>query len=127
METDKRFYEILVTPTQIKQRVQEEADIRFGDTIERLFVTLRNRHTHQCGSYECYCEYCQFIRDDYVNAKLKLHRLKILFRRADDIWDYNPRMDSLNLTQKLNSDVLDQKERVKKLKQYKNSLKENVI
>jgi hypothetical protein len=116
-----------VTLTQIKQLVQKEADIRFGDTIERLFVTLRNRHTHQCGSYECYCEYCKFIRTDYVKAKLQLHKLKILSRRADENWDYNPRVGPLSLIQKIDGDVLNQRENVKRLKQYKNSLKENVI
>jgi hypothetical protein len=50
-----------MTPQQILKEVQDKADARFGETIERLLLTLRHRHTHQCWRKECYCEYCQFI------------------------------------------------------------------
>ena len=71
---------------QIFQLVKEGADAHLGETIERLFSILRNRHTHQCWRKECDCEYYLFINGPYVREKLKLHSIKKHLNRLDNYW-----------------------------------------
>jgi hypothetical protein len=114
-----------MTPQQIVNRVQKEADARLGDTIERLFFILRNRHTHQCWRRECDCEYCRFINGKYVDEKLALHYLKRRIRILDDYWnnsDYE-----LRLLWKLQVDQCNQKTKISLLKGHKKELQENII
>jgi hypothetical protein len=72
-----------MTATEISKRIQQEADARFGDTIEKMMLILRHRHTHQCWRKECRCGYCQFINGQYVNEKLKLHQMKKRIRHYE--------------------------------------------
>ena len=60
----------------IRARVQAESDARFGETIEKMLLILRQRHTHLCWKKECGCEYCRFINGIYVDNKLRLHNMK---------------------------------------------------
>jgi hypothetical protein len=116
---------IAVTPKEILQRVQMEADVRLGETVERLFSILRNRHTHQCWRKECGCEYCRFITGKYVDEKLALHALKKRIRILDDYWnvcDYE-----LPLIRKLEMDASNQKSKIRLLKGHKKELQENIL
>ena len=65
-----------MTATQILKEVKERADARMGETIERLFPLVRNYHAHQAWRGECYCQYCDFIRNQYVPYKMQIHKLK---------------------------------------------------
>ena len=73
--------------TDILRMVQEGADARFGDTIEQMLLLLRRQHTHQSHKKECFCEYCKFIRKEYTDSKLALHRVKRRFGYYDQIWN----------------------------------------
>ena len=65
-----------MTPQQIQSKVNEQASARFDEVIGRVFTALKHYHTHQSWRGECYCDYCCFIRGDYVRAKLALHQIK---------------------------------------------------
>jgi len=114
-----------MTPQQIVNRVQKEADARLGDTIERLFFILRNRHTHQCWRRECGCEYCRFINGEYVDEKMALHYLKRRIRVLDDYW--NASDYELQLLWQLQTDQWKQKSKIRLLKDHKKELQENII
>jgi hypothetical protein len=89
--------------TDIRQKVQEGADARFGDTVDKLLLLLRRQHTHQCHTGECICEYCSFISGEYTDSKISLHKIQ---RRIDriDYWD-GPDWE-LTLGEQLNRDLL---------------------
>lgn len=120
-----KFVRIAVTPKEILHRVQKEADARFGDTVERLFSILRNRHTHQCWRKECGCEYCRFITGKYVDEKLVLHRLKRRIRILDDYW--NASDYELQLLWQLQADQWKQKAKIRLLKGHKKELQDNIL
>jgi hypothetical protein len=125
LHTHLENVKIAVTPKEILQRVQEEADVRLGDTIEHLFSILRNRHTHQCWRRECGCEYCRFITGKYVDEKLVLHKLKRRIRMLDDYWnnsDYE-----LRVLWKLQVDQCNQKAKIRLLKDHKKELQDNIL
>jgi len=114
-----------MTPKEILTRVHEEADVRIGDTVGRLMEILRNRHTHQCWTKECGCEYCRFINGEYVDAKLHLHRLK----KKINYYDY-----LYNLTDMETRATVDllirqraQVQRIWALKEHKRNLRTNVL
>lgn len=75
-----------MTPAQILKLVQEGADARLGETVEKLLLILKYHHTHQCWRKECSCEYCRFINGEYVTEKLALHALKKNFNRLDSMY-----------------------------------------
>ena len=126
-----------MTPNKIRELIDKEADARFGETIERLLIIVRNRHTHQCGYDECRCEYCQFINVDYVSTKLRLHRLKRNLRHYDN-GDYHKIESGLDLQIAgasnshqfywyLNYSIEALKRNLKKLKCHKKDLQTNII
>lgn len=88
-----------MTTQEIVKRVQEKADARFGETIERLLLLLRQRHTHQCWKRECNCDYCRFINGEYVDAKLLLHKTKKRIRHYEYLYDlkWNEESHLINL------------------------------
>ena len=113
-----------MTTQQIIGLVQKGADERFGETIERLLLILRSRHTHQCWRNECGCEYCRFINYEYVKAKMNYHRIK---KRINQI-DYWMGLDwEITLLSQLVIDRMDQKRKIHMLKQHKLELQENII
>ena len=114
-----------MTVTEILLRVQREADARLGDTVERLFFILRNRHTHQSWRKECGCEYCRFITGEYVDEKLSLHKLKRRIRILDDYW--NASDYELQLLWQLQADQWKQKAKISLLKGHKKELQENIL
>ena len=65
-----------MTAQQIADLVKQTADAQLPQVIERLFPLLRNQHAHNACRGECFCTYCTFIRGEYVNAKLRLHKIK---------------------------------------------------
>ncbi len=73
-----------MTPQQILNLVKKEADVRFGETIERLFSILLSRHAHQYWLKECDCEYCKFINGKYTDKKYILHYLKKSIKNFDN-------------------------------------------
>ena len=114
-----------MTAQEISKQVQEQADARFGDTIERLLSILRTKHTHQCWRRECDCEYCQFINGQYVDAKLNLHRIKKRINFYEYIW---------NLTEEEMFGMMSiqmrhgqQKQYIRNLKELKKELQGNVL
>jgi len=62
--------------TDILQKVRDGADAHFGNTVDKLLSLLRHQHTHQSHKKECFCEYCSFIRTEYTDSKIALHRIK---------------------------------------------------
>ena len=49
-----------MTPQQLINRVQKEADARFGETIERLLFLLEYEQRMKDSMRRCYCD--QFTR-----------------------------------------------------------------
>jgi hypothetical protein len=119
------YVKIAVTPKEILQRVQTEADARLGETVERLFSILRNRHTHKCWQKECDCEYCRFINGEYVDAKLTLHKIKKRVRFYEDIWNLTEY--EMNCLWKWDMHACNQKEHIRDLKNHKKELQENIL
>jgi hypothetical protein len=118
-----------MTSQQILNLVQKEADIRFGQTIERLLSLLQNEHTHQCWKRECLCEYCQFINGKYVDNKLIFHRLKKHINYIDDYYGATW-IDEDDLNKSLNRlfvQKAEQKWKIKLLKEHKKELRGNII
>ncbi len=114
-----------MTPKQILKEVQDKADARFGETIERLLLTLRYRHTHQCWRKECFCEYCQFINGKYINAKMVLHQLKKRIRYYEyhfylTDWENNANME-------VELAACRQKMRIRLLKDHKKELQKEIL
>jgi hypothetical protein len=114
-----------VTPQQISKRVQEGADARFGDTIGRLLLTLRYRHTHQSWRKECYCEYCQFINGQYMTEKMALHQLKKKIRFYEQIWMLTS--DEVDGMLSVETRATVQKWRIKALKEHKKELQKEIL
>lgn len=114
-----------MTPQQIAKKVQDEADARVGEVIERLLLLLRNRHTHQCWRKECCCEYCQFINGQYVDEKMRLHALKKRIRYYESIWMLTE--TEMHGMMGVESRAAVQKWRIKALKQHKKELQTNIL
>ena len=55
-----------MTPKQIAERVQIEADARFGETIERLLYLLESQHVCSCSTVSYY---------DPINFELRRKRV----------------------------------------------------
>lgn len=112
-----------MTVQEIQRQVNEIAAERFGEIVRRAFDALRHRHTHNSWRGDCACEYCIFIRGDYVKAKLALHQIKKLINRME--WygtDTEVKtMDAVYQRQ------LAQKLKVLELKEHKKQLKGNNI
>lgn len=85
-----------MNPQQILNKVQEGADARFGETIERLLSALRRHHGHNSWKNECFCEYCRFIVKEYTDEKIRLHRLRVRLRIIDNEYSDNHRPDLLD-------------------------------
>lgn len=115
-----------MTPSNILELVQKEADARFGETVERLLFTLRNIHTHRCPFEDCNCEYCRFIMREYTPEKLHLHKIKKRINQIEqNSWhatDYE-----LNLLWQLQADFWRKKSELRELKEHKKELKEIII
>ena len=111
--------------TDIRILVQKQSDARFDETIGKLLVILRNRHTHQCWRKECSCEYCQFINGQYVSEKLALHQLKKRIRYYESIWMLTD--TEMHGMMGVESRAAVQKWRIKALKQHKKELQTNIL
>ncbi len=111
---------------QILQLVKERSDVRFGETIERLFFILLSRHAHQCWLKECDCEYCRFITGKYVDEKLILHKLKKRIRMLDNNY-WNSSDYELQLLWQLQEDQFKQKTKIRLLKDHKKELQGNIL
>jgi hypothetical protein len=116
-----------MTPQKILKRVQEEADARMDEVIERLFFILRERHTHQCWRKACDCEYCQFINGPYINAKMILRRTKKNLRFYEMVYPSLTKDEISAMLRLESSEVRCQKLKIKILKNRKKELKENII
>jgi hypothetical protein len=108
----------------IRARIQAESDARFGETIEKLLVLLRQHHGHQSCRKECHCEYCQFINGEYVANKLFLHKLK---RRLNWYEYHNLTFDKACMHMTLEMAVARQKWLCQDLKRHKKELHKNVL
>jgi len=93
-----------VTPKEILDRVAKIADTRLDETIERLMVTLRKNHCKGKWRIGCTCEFCEFIKGNYTEQKLRVHRLKRKIDRLEDYW--TARDWEVNLASKLRSDLI---------------------
>lgn len=110
-----------MTPKDILNRVTIEADARFGDTMDLLLALLRRQHRHQSWRKECFCEMCQHIRHEYVNAKLSLHYAKRRIDRWENM-DWEP-----SVLRNLEGDLVKAIRRVNVAKDYQKRLNENVL
>jgi hypothetical protein len=114
-----------MTPNNIQELVTKGADARFGETIERLLSIVRNRHTHKCHEKECWCEYCRFIRDEYVSEKLFLHKLKVRLRIYEQTYHLTDR--EINDTMHFEAKIWQQKLKVAELKAHKKDFHANIL
>lgn len=114
-----------MTARQIAKRVQDEADARFGDTIERLLLILRQRHTHQCWRKECSCDYCRFINGKYVDEKLRLHAMKKRIRKYENLF-YLTEDDTFGMLG-VESSAAIQRLYIKELKEQKKDLQKEIL
>ena len=113
-----------MTTADIKQRVREGADARFGDTVDKLLLLLRRQHSHKSHFLECDCEYCRFILTKYTDSKLAFHRTK---RRMDRI-DYWGGPDwELTLLDQLKTDMIQKFQRVNEMKAKKLDMWKDVL
>jgi hypothetical protein len=110
---------------EIRARVKAESDARFGETIEKMLLILRYRHTHQCWHKECWCEYCQFINGQYVQEKLALHQLKKKIRFYEQIWMLTS--DEADGMLGVETRAANQKWRIKMLKEHKKELQKEIL
>lgn len=76
---------IAVTPKEILDKVSQIADTRLDETIEKLMVTLRHNHCKGKWRVGCDCDFCRFLKGEYAEQHIRIHRLK---RRIEhvDIW-----------------------------------------
>lgn len=65
-----------MTADEIKSRVQESANARLPEVIEKLFPIMQCIHAHDAWRGECWCSYCHYIRHHYIPFKLRVHKLK---------------------------------------------------
>lgn len=70
----------------IRNKVQKEADSNLGDVVDKLLLLLKQVHSHQSHTNECFCEYCNFIRGDYTKFKLAFHHAKKRFENYDGLF-----------------------------------------
>ena len=117
---------IAVTPKEILQRVQEEADARLGETVEKLLLILRYRHTHQCWRKECSCEYCRFINGEYVTEKLYMHALKKKNNILEQMY-WTATDGEVARMYYLTEQILAQKFKIRILKEHKKKLQGNIV
>ena len=115
-----------MTPKEILQRVQEEADARLGETVEKLLLILRYRHTHQCWRKECLCEYCRFINGEYVTEKLALHGLKKKENILEQMY-WTATDGEVARMYSLGTQILYKKTLIRELKQHKKQLQGNIV
>lgn len=115
-----------MTPKEILKRVQEEADARLGETVEKLLLILRYRHTHQCWRKECGCEYCRFINGEYVREKLYLHGLKKKENILEQMY-WTATDGEVARMYSLANQILNQKSLIRELKQHKKQLQGNIV
>jgi len=52
-----------MTLQQLNQRVQQEADARFGETIEHLLFLLEYQQRLKEVAVKCYCDETQYTED----------------------------------------------------------------
>ena len=117
---------IAVTPKEILKLVQEGADARLGETVEKLLLILKYRHTHQCWRKECSCEYCRFINGEYVSEKLALHALKKNFNRLDAIYWTATDGEVARMNYAWES-IVEKRKRIKILKSHKRELQGHIV
>ena len=111
--------------SDILQRVKDGADAKIGDTVNLLLSLLRRQHTHQSYRGECFCEYCSFIRREYTDSKLALHRIKRRFYYYDCYSDLtNEAKHSMLTTQ---NKLIEQMKVVSKMKQKKLEMHKDVL
>jgi hypothetical protein len=115
-----------MTPKEILKRVQEEADARLGETVEKLLLILRHRHTHQCWRKECGCEYCRFINGEYVTEKLYLHKLKKKENILEQMY-WTATDGEVARMYSLGFQILQQKTLIRGLKDHKKQLQQNIV
>ena len=110
---------------EIRMRVKAESDARFGETIEKMLLILRYRHTHQCWRKECSCDYCRFINGQYVNTKLALHHTKKRIRFYEQVFylTENETYDMIGVE----SRAAVQKMRINELKEHKKELQKEIL
>ena len=75
-----------MTPKEILDRVSKIADTRLDETIEQLMSILRSKHCKSRWREGCDCDFCEFLKGEYTDAKLKLHRIRKKIERFD-MWD----------------------------------------
>lgn len=112
-----------MTLQEIQSKVDAAASARLPEVVGRVFATMRNQHTHNSWRGECWCDYCVFIRGEYVDAKMALHAIKKRLRYLEwvctdtEIHTMNRWYEQEGL----------QKWKCWELKQQKKALKEEVI
>lgn len=109
----------------IRHKVSEKADERFGETIQKLMETMKRQHAHKAYMGECYCEYCKFIRSEYTDAKIHLHRLKKRFSYLDDVCNLTELEEERILV--LQQNMMRQSVEIMKLKDNKKDLLKQVL
>jgi len=115
-----------MNPSKILELVKQGADVRWGDTIERLLLVLRQHHTHQSWRKECDCEYCRFINGKYTYAKLTLHKMKKERNILEAMyWDATDG-DVAKMYYHYN-EIIEQKWLIRQLKDHKKDLQQNII
>jgi len=115
-----------MTPNEILKLVQEGADARLGETVEKLLLILRYRHTHQCWRKECSCEYCRFINGQYVTEKLLLHGLKKKENILEQMY-WTATDGEVAKMYFLGTQILEQKSKIRTLKEHKKKLQGNIV
>ena len=115
-----------MTPAEILKLVQEGADARLGETVEKLLLILKYRHTHQCWRKECSCEYCRFINGEYVTEKLALHALKKKFNIIENMY-WSATDGEVARMEHLAFRLTQQKWKIKDLKKHKKELQGHIV
>lgn len=90
-----------------------------------MLLNLRYHHTHQCWRGECGCEYCLFIRGQYVREKLVLHQLNKKIRFYEQIWMLTS--DESDGMLGVETRAANQKWRIKALKKHKKELQKEIL
>lgn len=115
-----------MTPKEILQLVQEGADARLGETVEKLLLILKYRHTHQCWRKECSCEYCRFINGEYVSEKLALHALKKRHNILENMY-WTATDGEVAKMEFVAYKMLQQKSKIRTLKNHKKELQGHIV
>ena len=109
---------------EIRDLIQRTADARFGETIEKLLLLLRQQHGHQCWRKECSCGYCRFINGEYVDAKMVLHQMK---KRMNWYEYHSLTFDEASGMMSLEHNLWLQKQRISALREHKKELRKDVL